>query len=137
MIRAVPLFIVPLAIYNLMMLSGDIQASLAAELFSVGLISGATWSFTLHDAFVIGGVLILYFEIFKATGTGLTSVLDHTLSVLVFIAFLVEFLVVEACGTSAFFALALMALLDVIAGFTVSIVAARRDFAFGGDGGIG
>jgi len=137
MIRAVPLFIVPLAIYNLLMLSGDINAALAAELFSVNLMSGATWSFSVHDAFIIGGVLVLYFEIFKATGTGLTSVLDHTLSVLAFIVFLVEFLVVGACGTSTFFALTLMSLLDVIAGFTVSIVAARRDFAFGGDGSIG
>jgi hypothetical protein len=137
MIRAVPLFILPLAIYNLMMLSGDIQASLAAELFSVSLMSGANWSFSMHDTFVIGGVLVLYFEIFKATGTGMASVLDHTLSMLVFIVFLVEFLVVEACGTSTFFALALMALLDVIAGFTVSIVAARRDFAVGAEGGLG
>lgn len=137
MIRAVPLFILPLAIYNLMMLTGDINASLAAELFSVDLMSGAVWSFTVHDAFVIGGVLVLYFEIFKATGTGLASVLDHTLSMLVFIVFLVEFLVVEGCGTSTFFALALMSLLDVIAGFTVSIVSARRDFGFAGDSGIG
>jgi hypothetical protein len=85
----------------------------------------------VHDAFMVGGVLVLYLEIFKSTGTGMASVIDHTLSMLVFIAFLVEFLVVGACGTSAFFALTLMSLLDVIAGFTVSIVAARRDFAIG------
>lgn len=137
MIRAVPLFVLPLVIYNVMMMTGDIDASLASVLFSVNLMSGATWSFSVHDAFVIGGVLVLYFEIFKATGTGLASVMDHTMSMLVFIIFLVEFLVVDTCGTSTFFALALMALLDVIAGFTVSIVAARRDFAVGGNGGIG
>lgn len=131
MFRAIPLFIIPLAIYNLLMLSGDINATLAASLFSLDLMSGAHWTFSVHDAFVVGGVLVLYVEIFKATGTGMASVLDHTLSMLVFIGFLVEFLVVGACGTSTFFALALMALLDVIAGFTVSIVAARRDFAFG------
>jgi hypothetical protein len=132
MIRAVPLFLLPLAIYNLLLLSGDINVTLAATLFSVNLMSGAVWTFTVHDAFIIGGVLVLYFEIFKSTGTGLASVIDHTLSMLVFITFLVEFLVVESCGTSTFFALALMSLLDVIAGFTVSIVAARRDFAVGG-----
>lgn len=133
MFRAIPLFVLPLAIYNLMLLTGDIQTALAATLFTVELMSGASWSFTVHDAFVIGGVLVLYFEIFKSTGTGMASVLDHTLSMLVFIAFLVEFLVVKGCGTSTFFALALMSLLDVIAGFTVSIVAARRDFALGAD----
>ncbi len=131
MFRAIPLFVVPLVIYNLLMLSGDVHSALAAGLFSVHLMSGATWSFSAHDAFVVGGVLVLYFEIFKSTGTDMASVLDHTLSMLVFIVFLVEFLVVAACGTSTFFALALMSLLDVIAGFTVSIVAARRDFAIG------
>lgn len=131
MLRAIPLFIIPLAIYNLLMLTGDINASLSAQLFSLNLMSGATWVFSVHDAFVIGGVLVLYFEIFKSTGTGMSSVLDHTLSMLVFVVYLVEFLVVESCGTSTFFALSLMSLLDVIAGFTVSIVAARRDFGFG------
>ena len=131
MFRAIPLLIVPLAIYNLMMLSGEVHAALSGHLFSVDLLSGAVWSFSVHDAFVVGGVLVLYFEIFKSTGTGMASVLDHTLSMLVFIIYLVEFLVVGACGTSTFFALSLMSLLDVIAGFTVSIVAARRDFAIG------
>jgi hypothetical protein len=65
-------------------------------------------------------------------------VLDHTLSTVVFVVFLIQFLTMAGCGTSTFFALGLMALLDVIAGFTVSIVAARRDFGvnnpgFGGD----
>ncbi len=135
MFRAIPLFIIPLALYNLLILSGDPQALLATTLFSVDLMSGAVWAFSAHDAFVVGGVLLLYFEIFKSTGTGLASVLDHTLSMVVFIVFLVEFLVVSACGTSTFFALTLMSLLDVIAGFTVSIVAARRDFAIGSEVG--
>jgi hypothetical protein len=138
MFRAIPLFALPLIAYNLLMLSGDINAALAAELFRIDLISGAAWAFSVHDAFVVGGVLILYFEIFKSTRTGISSVLDHTLSTVVFVAFLIEFLTVAAAGTSTFFVLGLMALLDVIAGFTVSIVAARRDFGvnnpgFGGD----
>lgn len=134
MIRAVPFFVIPLIIYNIMMLTGNINATLDAQLFTLNLMSGAVWNFSVHDAFIVGGVLVLYFEIFKSTGTGMTSVLDHTLSMLVFIVFLVEFLMVEGAGTSTFFALALMSLLDVIAGFTVSIVAARRDFSYGGEG---
>lgn len=135
MFRAIPLFVIPLAVYNLLILSGNPQALLSTNLFSVDLMSGANWVFSAHDAFVVAGVLLLYFEIFKSTGTGLASVLDHTLSMIVFIVFLVEFLVVSGCGTSTFFALALMSLLDVIAGFTVSIVAARRDFAIGSEVG--
>ncbi len=131
MFRAIPLFIVLLVAYNLAMFFGDINATLATQMYSVGLASGAIWSFTVSDLYIILGVLILYIEIFKSTGTGVTSVIDHSLSMIVFIIFLVEFLMVEGCGTSTFFILTLMSLLDVIAGFTVSIVAARRDFAIG------
>jgi hypothetical protein len=138
MFRAIPLFVLPLIAYNLLMLTGDVQTTLSSELFSVNLISGALWQFTVHDAFIVAGVVILYFEIFKSTRTGISSVLDHTLSTVVFVVFLIEFLTVAACGTSTFFILGLMAMIDVIAGFTVSIVAARRDFGvnnpgFGGE----
>lgn len=130
--RAIPLFVVLLVAYNIAMLTGDINATLAAEMYSVGLVSGAQWSFTVSDLYIILGVFILYIEVFKSTRTGVASVLDHTLSMVVFVLFLIEFLVVKDCGTSTFFILGLMALLDVIAGFTVSIVAARRDFSFHG-----
>lgn len=138
MFIAIPLFLVPLVIYNLMIFTGDIVPALAGELFAFDLMSGARWAFSVHDAFMVGGVLILYFEIFKSTRTGVSSVLDHTFSTLVFVVYLIEFLTVAACGTSTFFVLGLMSLLDVISGFTVSIVAARRDFGinnpgFGGD----
>ena len=131
MFRAIPLFIVLLVAYNLAMLFGDVNASLASEMYSVELASGAIWTFTVSDLYIILGVLILYIEIFKSTGTGVTSVIDHSLSMIVFIIFLIEFLMVPGCGTSTFFILTLMSLLDVIAGFTVSIVAARRDFSIG------
>jgi hypothetical protein len=45
----------------------------------------------------------------------------------VFILFLVEFLLVGAAASSLFFILMLMSLVDVVAGFTVSITAAGRD----------
>jgi hypothetical protein len=131
--RAIPLFVVLLAAYNIAMLTGDINSILAAEMYSVGLVSGAQWSFTVSDLYIILGVIILYIEVFKSTRTGVASVIDHTLSMVVFVLFLIEFLVVKDCGTSTFFILGLMALLDVIAGFTVSIVAARRDFSFNGE----
>jgi len=131
--RAIPLFVVLLVAYNIAMLTGDINTTLASEMYSVGLVSGAQWSFTVSDLYIILGVIVLYIEVFKSTRTGVSSVIDHSLSMVVFVLFLIEFLVVKGCGTSTFFILGLMSLIDVIAGFTVSIVAARRDFALGGE----
>jgi hypothetical protein len=65
----------------------------------------------------------------KATRTGTASVIEHSLSVLVFVAFLVEFIVVPGAGTPTFMILTVMAFLDVVAGFSISIFAARRDLA--------
>lgn len=128
---AIPLFAVLLVAYNINMLFGDINATLMSDLYTVGLASGAQWSFDVSDLYIILGVLALYIEVFKSTRTGYSSVIDHALSMVVFIIFLIEFLVVQGCGTSTFFILGLMSLLDVVAGFTVSIVAARRDFTVG------
>ena len=132
MLIHLPLFILLLIAYNIgMMLFADINAALSSQVFSTHLISGAQWSLNTSDIFIIFGLVALYIEVIKATGIGLSSVLDHTFSTLVFVIFLVEFLVVEGCGTSTFFTLTLMSLFDIISGFTVSITAARRDLAIG------
>ncbi|MBU0499479.1 MAG: hypothetical protein KJ558_16410 [Gammaproteobacteria bacterium] len=129
----IPLFALILIAYNLAAMTGDAETLLKSEFFSVDLISGSHWTLTAGDLFLVFGVIVLYLEIVKSTRTGVASVLDHSLSTLVFVIFLIEFLMVKSCGTSTFFVLMLMALLDVVSGFTVSIVAARRDFNFGGN----
>ena len=51
----------------------------------------------------------------------------------VFVGMLIQFILSAKAGNSTFAALTLMALVDVVAGFTVSIISARRDFGFGGN----
>jgi hypothetical protein len=98
---------------------------------SVPMLSGALWQFTLGDLIVAGTLFLLFIEILKATRTGGNSLVDHALSTVVFIICLIEFLVVPQAATSLFFFITLIALIDVVAGFSVTIRAARRDFAVG------
>jgi hypothetical protein len=65
----------------------------------------------------------------KATRTGRGEILNHAFSTLTFVAALVEFLLLKGFATTAFFLLAAMCLFDVVAGYTISIVSARRDFS--------
>ena len=51
---------------------------------------------------------------------------------LVFVACIVEFLVVNAAATSVFFLMMVASLIDVVAGFTIGIRVARRDLSIGG-----
>ena len=53
-------------------------------------------------------------------------------SVLVMVMALLGFLLVPSLGTSDFFLLFLMTLIDVVAGFTVSLIGARRDIGYAG-----
>jgi hypothetical protein len=94
-------------------------------------VSGA-WSLTAGDLMLVLGLVCLFFEVLKSTNTGRSSVMEHMLSTVVFIIFLVEFLLVGACASSVFFILMMMAIFDVVAGFTVSITGAGRDVTMGG-----
>jgi hypothetical protein len=86
-----------------------------------------TWA----DMIVLMALLLLFVEIMKSTRSGTSSIIDHLLSTVVFVLYLVEFLMVAGAATSLFFTLMVIALVDVLAGFSVSIRTAGRDINFG------
>ncbi len=135
MITHVPLMAVPLIVYNVV-LAGLLGSTTGSpwddQIWSVLMISGAAWVMTLGDLMVALGLILLFFEILKATRVGVNSIIDHLLSTFIFVAFLVEFLLVEGAATAVFFMLMLMTLVDVLAGFSVSIRSATRDVSLGG-----
>lgn len=127
-----PLLILVLIAYNILVfLTG---ASLDGQIFSLTMVSGAVWSFKVSDVLVLLALILLFFEILKATRTGAGAVIDHLLSTAVFIIALVEFILVAQAATTTFFLIVVITLLDVIAGFSVSITSARRDFTVGHPG---
>jgi len=94
--------------------------------------SGATLHITWNILFILIGIGILYIEILKSTRTTYQALLDHLLSLVVFVIFLVEFIALREMGSATFLILTLLSLIDVIAGFTVSLSTARRDIAIDG-----
>lgn len=129
MIAIIPLLIVLLIAYNIVVfITGP---DLATTLFSIDMVSGAVWSFTFADLFLVVGLVLLFIEIVKATATSQTSIINHGLSMLVFVLCIVEFIIVPEAASSTFFFITMLALLDVVAGFSVTITTARRDFAVG------
>lgn len=133
-LRALPLMCIPLILYNLLvMFSGaDANVFFAQPLLKVPMIKGAEWVFTRGDLIVLVTMVFLFAELVKATYTTSVSLIDHGLSMLIFIICIVEFLVVNAAATSTFFFVLVGALIDVVAGFTIGIRVARRDLAIGG-----
>ncbi len=128
-----PLLAFPLIVYNVMALLGySNTADWIAPVWTITIVSGGIWLISAADLFIAVSLLLLFGEILKSTRFGNASVVDHMLSTAVFVICLVEFLLVGFAATSVFFILMVMALIDVIAGFTVSIRAAARDVQFGG-----
>jgi hypothetical protein len=128
---AIPLMLIPFILYNITVLAFGGIGKLAEKITEVHMMSGATWTMSLGDLFIVVSLVILFFEIFKATRRSSVALLDHLFSMALFVVFLVEFLLVQGAATQIFFILMLVSLVDVIAGFTVSIKSASRDVAIG------
>ena len=136
----VPLLVIPLAIYNLIVLGpfigpvGDAQAYLAQPMFTVTMFSGDLWHVSAGDALLGTAVFLLFIEIVKSTRTDSVSLINHGLGTLLFIFFMIEFLTMRGFSNSVFGLLTALQLVDVVAGYTVTAVAAKRDI--GSSGGI-
>jgi hypothetical protein len=122
-----PLLLIPFAIYNIaafiLRLPPDIWTGQAA---AVPMVSGQVWKLTWEDTFLALSIFLLWIEIIKSTRIGNRAIMDHVLAMLLFVAMLVEFLLVKSAGTSTFFLLVVIGLVDVLAGFIIGIRGATR-----------
>ena len=93
---------------------------------TVHMMSGQDWVLTWEDLLLAFAILLLAVEIIKSTRMGMRSIVDHVLAMAIFIGMLVEFLLVQRAGTSTFFLLTMIGLVDVLVGFIVSIRSSQR-----------
>ncbi|MBK8456507.1 MAG: hypothetical protein IPL47_04790 [Phyllobacteriaceae bacterium] len=131
MLARIPLLIVPFIVFNLGLAGalGD-GDPWAATIFSMPMISGGLWTLSAGDLLVLSGLALLLIEIVKASRGYDSSVTDHMLSMVVFVAFLVEFLLVRGAAHPVFFILMAITLVDVLGGFVVSLRGAGRDVSY-------
>jgi len=120
-----PLLLIPLAVCNIVifMMPG---VAFDAPLATVRLLSGASWSLTIGDLLVSLGALLLLLEVIKAGRPGAKYVTDHLLSLLVFAAAIGEFVMLPQFGISTVFLLAMLALVDFLAGVALRHRRSRR-----------
>jgi hypothetical protein len=125
---AIPLLLIAFAIYNMIAFLTP-GVSWTAPLFTLTMPSQALWAVTVGDVLIAFALFLLFFEVLKAARNTARSVFDHVLSTLIFIGALVEFLLVKEAGTSVFAILLIIALVDVLGGWSVAVRTARRDFS--------
>lgn len=113
-----PLLLIPLAIYNIIaFLMPDVV--FGAPLFKLTLMSGLDWQVTLSDVLVTVGIFLLMFEVIKGARPGAKYLTDHLLSLIVFGAAAAEFVLWPKFGTSTYFLLTALALVDFLSGLAL------------------
>lgn len=160
-LRALPALIIPVGIYNLIAfgagtgatmipernadgsvvldaagnevgtLVAPLMAALQESFFTMPMMGDVSWQMTNGDILIIVSIFFLFWEIIKSTSTGTATIVNHAISMVLFIVCLVQFLLFPNFATSVFFIITMMCLLDVLAGVVVTIVSARRDFGVG------
>lgn len=138
---AIPFLGLVLLAYAGVSLAGDGRMAdfLAAEAFRLGGLpaqeTGADGLpvplvLTNGDLFTAVGLVLLGLELMKSASTRGGSLLNHGLSTLVLVASVALLLLVPGFATTTFLLLTLMILIDVLVGFTLTALAARRDVSF-------
>jgi hypothetical protein len=131
-VRAIPLLVLAFLLYNAIVLTLG-EGALASQIFQIKLLSTGVWTFTWGDFILLVTFVLLFIEIVKSTFTTTSTLIDHALSMIVFIAVGAEFLIVPQAATSVFFLILIATLIDVIGGYTIGIRVARRDLNIGAD----
>jgi hypothetical protein len=105
-----PLLVFPFIIYNVVafLFFGGLPGGWSNGLFLIPMVSGTPWAITAGDFLLVIALFCLFFEVLKSTRSGSSSILEHILSMVVFVAYLIEFLLAGAAASSVFFLLMVM-----------------------------
>jgi hypothetical protein len=126
-----PLLLVSFAIYNIIafLMPG---VSWTGAVTTVRMMSGADWTMSVGDILIALAIVLLCGEVLKSTRIGIRTVVDHALSLMLFLGMLIEFLLVKQAATATFFLLLVVGFIDVLAGFAVTLRSAQRDLTVEG-----
>ncbi|UOM36105.1 hypothetical protein [Acuticoccus sp. I52.16.1] len=93
----------------------------------VTLVSGQEWTLSYSDLLIGFAVILLLFSILRTASKSRMTVLGNMVMVLVLCVYIVMFLTVEFAGTSTFFLLTMVALVDTLATVSVSLVSSHSN----------
>jgi hypothetical protein len=126
-----PLLLIPFAIYNIIafLMPG---VSWTGVVTTVHMVSGADWTMSAGDILIAFAIVLLCGEVIKSTRIGLRTVIDHSLSLILFLGMLIEFILVKQAATATFFLLLVVSFIDVLGGFAVTLRSAQRDLTVEG-----
>ena len=120
-----PLLVIPFAIYNMIAFITPMDWGTPLWQTPIPLMSGATWTPRLSEAFLVFSLLMLLFEFAKSTKHG-KSFIEHFLALCLAGGATAEFVMVPQAATSTFLLFVAICFVDLFAGFAAAFRRARR-----------
>ncbi|MGH7022204.1 MAG: hypothetical protein ACREEB_01285 [Caulobacteraceae bacterium] len=130
---AAPLLLLPVAAYNVLVTvlggfgSTAVSPGLLAPLFETRTVSGGAWPVSSSDLLLAASLVVMFVELIKSTHDRRVALINHALSIALFVVCLAEMLLFTGFATSTFFLITLMVLLDVLAGFILGVATRRPE----------
>jgi hypothetical protein len=87
---------------------------------------GGDWPVSAADVLLAVGLVVGFLDLLKGAKDRRIAVVNHGLSIALFVACVAAMLLAPAFATSTFFLLTLMVLLDLVAGFIVATAPAEE-----------
>jgi hypothetical protein len=128
MLAAIPLLVIPVGAYVVLaltlgggLLSTHAQARLSNPLFHLATTGGGVWPVSTADLLLAAALVAAFLDLIRGVGNRRAAMVNHALSVGLFVACLAAMLVAPAFANSTFFLITLMVLLDLAAGFIAAM----------------
>lgn len=142
--NALPYLLIPVMLYNIIAFFSKsnaadggpgIQDIVGNAAFALPMLSGVVMHVTWGELIILFAIVFLFIEILKSTNSRSSGIVNHILSMLLFIFCLIQFLLFASFATGTYFIITMIVLLDAMAGMIVTIISARRDFGVEGMNG--
>jgi hypothetical protein len=128
MLAAIPLLLIPVAAYAALaitlgggLFSIHASARLTRPLFDLTTARGGVWPVSAADLLLAAALVVAFLDLIRGMGDRRAAMVNHALSIALFVACLAAILVAPAFANSTFFLITLMVLLDLAAGFLATM----------------
>ncbi|HEX4740658.1 MAG TPA: hypothetical protein VH353_04940 [Caulobacteraceae bacterium] len=126
-LSAIPLLVIPVAMYALLTpilghgpLDGQAHVAMTRALVAFRTAGGGVWTVSASDLLLAAGLVIAFLDLLRGPKDRNTAVINHAMSIALFVLCLLALALAPAFACSTFFLLTLMVLLDLVAGFIVA-----------------
>lgn len=128
LLRYVPFMVVPVIIYAFLALTWGAHASanFAAQAFAMTMVSGDVFSMSAGSLFISFAILCLFAEVVRSARPTNAAIGENLAAAIVLVVCIVLFLMVRGFGTSEFFLVSLLLLVDFMTDAAVMVFTARR-----------